>query len=122
MGHILTADSIQPDPAKVEAIQKMPVPTTIKQLHSFLGMVGVYSPYIPNLADLSEPLNALRRDNATTFTWTDECGTAFNKLKETIRSHLQLALFDPRCLTHVNVDASDTGLGATLTQDQGGWR
>ncbi len=66
---------------------------------------------------MTELLNAVLRDSKP-FTWPDKCQTAFDQLKTMIASHLQLSLFDPHCPMHVNVDASDVGLGATLTQEQ----
>ncbi len=56
LGHIISGDGISPDPETVWAIQEVPVPTVLKQVHSFLGVVGFYSPYIVNHADLAEPL------------------------------------------------------------------
>uniref|UniRef100_A0A183BQV5 Transposase n=1 Tax=Globodera pallida TaxID=36090 RepID=A0A183BQV5_GLOPA len=39
----------------------MPAPENLKELQSFLGMVGYYGKFIPSMATLSEPLNELRR-------------------------------------------------------------
>ncbi len=119
LGQILSRDNIRLDLANVEAISKIPTPTTFTQVCSFLGTVQHYSQYITKLADMTEPLNAVLHDSKP-FTWPDECQTAFDQLKTAIASHLQLSLFDPHCPMHVNVDASDVGLGATLTQEQGG--
>ncbi len=89
------------------------------QVCSFLDTVQHYSQYITKLADMTELLNAVLCDSKL-FAWSDECQVAFEKLKMMITSHLQLSLFDPHCPMHVNMDASDVGLGATLTQEQGG--
>ncbi len=119
LGQILLQDQIRPDPANVEVISKIPTPTALTQIRSFLGTVQHYSQYIAHLADMAEPLNAALCNNKL-FAWSDECQRAFENLKMAIALHLQLSLFDPCCPTHVNVDASDVGLGATLTQEQGG--
>ncbi len=120
LGHIISGDGISPDPETVQAIQEAPVPTVLKQVCSFLGAVGFYSPYIENLADLAEPLCAMTRGQDPHFYWSPDCQSSFDSLKSAISSHMLLCIFDPRCPTYVNVDASDVGLGRTLTQDQEG--
>ncbi len=84
-----------------------------------MGMVTFYTTFLPQLATVAEPLHALDHDDAQ-FTWSSECQVAFNVIKDSISTHMQLALFDLRCSTHLNMDASGVGLGATLTQIQGG--
>ncbi len=116
---ILSRDNIHPDLANVEAISKILMPTMHMLVCSFLGTVQHYSQYITKLTDMTEPLNAVLHDSKP-FAWSDECQVAFEELKTVIALHLQLSLYDPRCPTHINVDASDVSLGATLTQEQGG--
>ncbi len=66
-----------------------------------------------------EPIQALLRDGRS-FEWGEEQQTVFDKVKEQISTHILLHHFDPHCLTRVNTDASDYGLGFTLTQIQHG--
>ncbi|UYV68293.1 K02A2.6-like, partial [Cordylochernes scorpioides] len=40
LGHILDEDGIRPDPAKIEAVAKMPAPTDVHGVRKFLGMVN----------------------------------------------------------------------------------
>ena len=54
-GHILGADGLQPDPAKVSAINAMTSPTDVKQLQTFLGMAMYLSQFTPRLATVSAP-------------------------------------------------------------------
>ncbi len=56
LGRLISANGIRPDPKNVAAISKIPVPTTLKQTCSFLGTVTHYSQFMPDLADLAEPL------------------------------------------------------------------
>ena len=49
MGHLLTADGVVTDPNKVHAIRDMPVPTDVKSLKRFLGMVTYLAKFLPNL-------------------------------------------------------------------------
>ncbi|UYV79612.1 hypothetical protein LAZ67_18000031, partial [Cordylochernes scorpioides] len=40
LGHILDEDGIRPDPAKIEAVARMPAPTDVHGVRRFLGMVN----------------------------------------------------------------------------------
>ena len=68
---------------RVEVISNSSTLKFIKVLERFLGMVGFYSKYIPGIAEISTPLNVLRKKKAT-FEWGSEQEVAFKKLKEAI--------------------------------------
>ncbi len=117
LSHIVSAEGISQNLQNVQAIKEAPVPTCLSELKSFMGMVTFYTTFLPKLVTVAEPLHAL--DHADTqFAWSSECQVAFNAIKDSISTHMQLALFDPCCSTHLNTDASGVGLGATLTQLQ----
>jgi hypothetical protein len=50
IGHLLTPQGLIPDPSKVEAILKMPLPTDVKLLSRALGMVNYLAKFLPNLS------------------------------------------------------------------------
>lgn len=50
---------MQPDPAKIAAVQEMPEPTNVSELKSFLGMVNQLGKFIPCLAEKDKPLRDL---------------------------------------------------------------
>ncbi len=107
-----------PDPEHVHAVKEAPAPSTLKQLKSFLGLVTFCTSFLPDLTTQAEPMHVQWND--TKFDWSTDCQNAFNDIKGTVTEYLQLALFNPRCETHVSIDASDVGLGASLTQMQNG--
>ena len=59
IGHVLTSNGLKPDPKKVHAVEGMPSPEDKPALLRFLGMVNYMSKFIPNLADLTQPLREL---------------------------------------------------------------
>ncbi|MCI74155.1 reverse transcriptase, partial [Trifolium medium] len=59
---------------------KWPIPTTVKQLRSFLGLTGYYHRFIANYASIAAPLTDLLRHEA--FVWSDFAASAFTALKQ----------------------------------------
>eukprot|EP00731_Ephydatia_muelleri_P001456 Em0001g1456a len=73
----IDANGIHATGEKLDAILMAPVPSSVPQLRSFLGMINYYSKFIPNLATLLNPLNELLRKDVQ-WKWTDQpdAGTA----------------------------------------------
>ncbi|KAL5479357.1 hypothetical protein EMCRGX_G022870 [Ephydatia muelleri] len=116
IGHIISANGIRPDPAKVTAIQEMPEPAGVSDVPRFLGMCNYLSRYVPRLSEVSEPLRRLTEAEAT-FGWGVEEKSAFEKLKELISDQQRLAFYDVRKPVVIQCDASTVGLGAVLMQE-----
>ncbi|KAK7910159.1 hypothetical protein WMY93_014843 [Mugilogobius chulae] len=119
LGYQLGRGEVRPQMDKVEAIQKCPRPRTKKEVRSFLGLAGWYRRFVPQFATIAAPLTALTtKDKKNPVTWTDECEAAFNTLKTLLCSSpvLRSPDFSRRFL--VQVDASEVGLGAVLTQGE----
>ena len=47
LGHIVSAEGLAPDPAKVQAVRAWKVPENVTDIRSFLGLVGYYRRFIP---------------------------------------------------------------------------
>ena len=117
LGHVVSADGIKPDPKKCEAIKATPPPKNVSDLSSFLGTCGYVSKFIPNYANIVEPLRKLTRSEVK-FSWGKEQKEAFEALKEALSCEPVLACFRLNSPTYVITDASPVGLGAILLQDQ----
>jgi len=116
LGHILSADGIRPDPNKVRAIMDMPTPTDRKALLRFLGMVTFLSRWLPRLADMRKPLTELLKDDVE-WMWTAVHQQAVERVKEAVSSTPVLRFFDPGIPAMIQTDASSTGIGAVLLQN-----
>lgn len=115
LGHVVSKDGIQPDPEKIAAVLQFPRPSNQKTLRSFLGLASYFRRFIRNFATLAAPLNKLLATGAP-FSWSNDCESAFEILKERLTSGPVLRHFDERAPTILHTDASAQGIGAVLLQ------
>ncbi|GFU31865.1 hypothetical protein TNCV_1111281 [Trichonephila clavipes] len=81
LGHVVENGTIRPSIAKTIAVKKFPVPTTVKQVQSFLGLTGYFRKLIPAYSQIAKPLSDLtRKDNP--FIFEQPQMEAFEKLKK----------------------------------------
>ena len=111
-----TKDGVQPDPDKIKAIQVIKAPQNKKQLQEFLGIATYMAPFVPNLSSHTAILRELIKKDVL-FEWTASHQKVFNLVKDLICKATTLAYFDPGKETVLQVDASLSGLGATLLQE-----
>ena len=115
LGHIVSEKGIEVDKAKREVIEKLPPPTSIKGIRSFLGHIGFYRWFIKDFSKIAKPLtNLLSKD--VPFEFFDECLCAFNRLKEALISAHVLQPPDCTLPFEIMCDASDFFVGVVLGQ------
>ena len=119
LGHVVTPDGISPDPDKVRFVQDFPTPTNLKKLRTFLALANYYRRFIKGFAHIARPLNVLTKKGVK-FSWTQSCDDAFDKLKRALVSAPSLVYPDFKEPFLLFVDASSTGIGFTLAQNQHG--
>jgi hypothetical protein len=116
LGHVISGEGIEPDPAKVTTVQKWPRLTHVKEVQSFIGLVNYYRTFIPDYAKIATPLtNLLRKDQP--FEWKAEQEEAFIALKKALMTTPVLSIFNPHRPIEVHTDASNFAIGAVLLQD-----
>nr|GFB12067.1 putative reverse transcriptase domain-containing protein [Tanacetum cinerariifolium] len=91
LGHIVSADGITMDPAKVEAITKWPRPTTVTEVRSFLGLAGYYRRFVEGFSLPALSLTKLMRKGEK-FVWNEERKKSFKELKRRLVSSPVLTL------------------------------
>ena len=116
VGHLLTGDGLKPVPAKVAAVSCMPAPTDKDGVRRFLGFVTYLSKFIPNLSEEDAPLRQLLK-NYVQFAWQPAQQKAFERLKDLCTSSPVLKYYDAAKPVEIFCDASGSGLGAVLLQD-----
>ena len=115
LGHVVSADGIATDPSKTEKVNKWPIPTSQKEVQQFLGLVSYYRRFIKDFATIAKPLHSLTEKNSQ-FRWTDQCQRAFDHLKQCLTNAPVLMFPDYSKTFILDTDASDTGIGAVLSQ------
>lgn len=116
LGFHVSKGSLQMDPGKIRAVLDWPRPTSVKQVQRFLGFSNFYRRFISNFSSIAEPLSSLTRKSNRPFMWTSDADHAFNTLKQRFTSAPILTLPDPELPFVLEVDASDVGVGAVLSQ------
>ncbi|GKD34359.1 ribonuclease H-like domain-containing protein, partial [Tanacetum coccineum] len=81
LGHKVSSAGLEVDKAKIDVISKLPPPTNIKGVRSFLGHAGFYRCFIKDFLKIARPLTKLLEKD-TPFEFDDECQEAFELLKE----------------------------------------
>ncbi|XP_057790929.1 uncharacterized mitochondrial protein AtMg00860-like [Salvia miltiorrhiza] len=85
LGHKISAQDLEVDRAKTVAIEKIPPPTSVNYVRSFLGHPGFYKRFIKDFSKISKPLCALLEKDVK-FVFSDESLVSFEKLKAALIS------------------------------------
>jgi hypothetical protein len=117
LGHVLTDEGIKPDAAKIQTLLDWQFPSTALGLSQFLGLAVYFRKFIPNFSRVAAPLYHLIKKTVP-FQEGEEARRAFNLIKKLLISPPVLAYPNPDLPYEVISDASITGCGALLIQDE----
>jgi len=128
LGYTISQDGVKTNIDKIKAIAKFPIPKTLKDLRSFLGMTGYYRRFIRDYAKIAKPLTILLRgeegrisknkSSRTAINLDKKAINAFEKLKNTLISRdVTLAYPDFGKEFQLTTDASSYAIGAVLEQN-----
>ena len=116
LGHILSAEGIRVDPAKIEAVVNWKSPQNVTEVRSFLGLAGYYRRFVRGFSVIASPLTKLLRKGIK-FEWTDKCQNSFEQLKGMLVEAPVLTQPISGKEYTLYSDASGIGLGCVLMQD-----
>ncbi|GKB73120.1 reverse transcriptase domain-containing protein [Tanacetum coccineum] len=106
LGHKISKSGIEVDRAKVDVIAKLPHPTTVKGVRSFLGHAGFYRRFIQDFSKISRPITHLLEKD-TPFVFSQDCINAFETLKKKLTEAPILVVPDWNLPFELMCDASD---------------
>jgi hypothetical protein len=113
LGYVIIEKAVATCPDKVNVVQNWHAPTSVKELRSFLGLVGYYRKFIRHFGMISSPLTDLL-NKAYLFVWTNEQDMAFQTLKQALVQAPVLALPDFFKVFYIETNACECGVGAVL--------
>ena len=115
--HIISDQGIKPNPKKMDAIKNMPTPTLKHKVLSFLGLCNYLSVYVPSLSSILKPFRELTKKNIT-FSWNSQYDKIYQQAKKYILDNaITLCYYDPDLPLSLEMDASQSGIGAVLLQE-----
>jgi hypothetical protein len=85
LGFLVSHKGIEANPEKVKAIEKMSLPTTLKEMQKLAGCVTSLGSFISKLGERALPFFKLMKRKGP-FEWTPEADTAFKDLKRYLTS------------------------------------
>ena len=115
LGHRISAKGIEVDRAKIEAIEKLPPPSSVKGIRSFLGHAGFYRRFIKDFSQIAKPLSNLLVQGIP-FEFDSQCLHAFSVLKDRLISSPIVVAPDWSFPFELMCDARDYAIGAVLGQ------
>ena len=115
LGHLISGKGIEVDWAKIEIIEKLPPPTSVNGVRSFLGHAGFYRQFIQDFSKVSKPLSNLLMQGVP-FEFNDPWMNAFELLKNKLTSAPIVVASYWNLPFEFMCDASDFAVGAVLCQ------
>ncbi len=115
LGHLVNGHTVRPNPDKIAIIRQFPTPANADEVRRLLGVATYISRFIPLFSAKTGKLRDLLKADAA-FVWEAEHQQAFDLIKHELMRDKVLYIFDPSLPTQVATDASGTGLGAVLLQ------
>ena len=133
LGFVIENHSIKTDPEKIEAIKLWPLPTTVRELRSFLGLANFYRKFVSHYAEKAKPLTDILKSTefkdkfghkfskTAPISLGDKEKESFQSLKDALTEAPCLIIYDHEKPTEVWADASyeHATVGAVLMQDHG---
>ncbi|KAL0373214.1 UNVERIFIED_CONTAM: Retrovirus-related Pol polyprotein from transposon.6 [Sesamum calycinum] len=114
LGHTISTNGLAADSSKLRVIADWPAPSSFTALHGFLGITGYYRRFVRNYASIAAPLTDLLKQSS--FSWPPAAAAAFLALRAALLVISTLRLPDFSLPFEVTTDASQTAIGAVLSQ------
>ena len=114
LGHKINASGVHTQKRLVGAVIEWPIPKSINDVQSFLGLTNYYRKFVLNYAKIAQPISDLVRGK--TYKWSSTHQQAFENLKQALVTAPVLAHPSSEKTFTVSTDASKYAVGATLEQ------
>uniref|UniRef100_A0A4W5R815 Gypsy retrotransposon integrase-like protein 1 n=1 Tax=Hucho hucho TaxID=62062 RepID=A0A4W5R815_9TELE len=119
LGYRISTSGLEMESDCIAAVRNWPTPTTVKKVQRFLGFANYYRRFILGFGQVAAPITSLLKEGPVRLQWSAEVDRAFGHLRALFTSAPVLAHPDPSLAFIVEVDASEAGIGAVLSQRSG---
>ena len=127
LGHTISQSGVKTDERKIKKVLEWPIPKSMEDLRSFLGLCGYYRKFINNYSKIVSPLEAACKEKwnkkktkkSSPLEWTAELNKSFEELKVALTSAPVLVFPSKDGRFILDTDASHGCIGAVLSQIQG---
>ncbi|GFT55559.1 uncharacterized mitochondrial protein AtMg00860 [Nephila pilipes] len=109
LGHVISSEGVKTDPEKIKAVIDWPLPETVHELRSFLGLCSYYRRFVRNFSTIARPLPKLTEAKFN-FNWTEYCQKSFNSLKQALTTSPVLTYPRTDEAFILDTDASNEGI------------
>ena len=113
LGYSIDKEGLHITEDKVRALLKIPKPTNVSELKTFLGTIAYHARFLHSLSDVAKPLYDLLQIR-NSWNWSEDCDNAFERLKSMLTTAPTLAHYDATKDLCLACDASQFGIGAEL--------
>ncbi len=104
-GYLIDENRVRPKHSRTEAVQKIGIPTTVREIRTILGSVQYLAKFIKNLSAKKEPIRQLLRKQVK-LNWGHSQQAAFDQIESDIANIATLKHYDPNAPTTLSTDAS----------------
>nr|XP_016456307.1 PREDICTED: uncharacterized protein LOC107780293 [Nicotiana tabacum] len=115
LGHLVSSKGMEVDRAKFDVIEKLPPPTSIKAIKSFLGHADFYRRFIKDFSQIANPLCKLLEKHHH-FVFSDDYRIAFEELKKRLVTGPIIVASDWKQPFELLCDVSNYVVGAFVGQ------
>lgn len=116
LGHKISEKGIEPNPEKIEVVKNFPLPKSVKEIKSYLGMIGYYRKFIPNFSKLTKPMTKYLKKDIKLNIHDQEYIDAFQASRNILINYPILQHPDFNRPFVLTTDASQFAIGAILSQ------
>ena len=119
LGYRSSTSGVEMESERISAVRNWQTPTTVKEVQRLLGLANYYRRFIRGFGQVAAPITSLLKGGPVCSQWLAEADRAFGHLRALFTSAPVLAHPDPSLAFIVEVDASEAGIGAVLSQRSG---
>jgi hypothetical protein len=120
VGHLIDEHGLSFTPEKITKVLDFRLPTTAKQMKSFVGLINQFRDHVPHYGDLVAPLHSMipayKKNSTIMLKWTPELEQSFYKVQDAVANCQKLFFLDDTSPIYLHTDASNYGIGAYLFQ------